>query len=146
MEMWLGWLISIIVFLIFEIFTPGFLVSIFSIGSILAMIISFFIKNIYIQLLVFALVNILAFIFLRPLFLTMVYKSDKNNKTNVDLLIGKKCKVIEKIDNIEGTGRVKIGGDNWKAISADDSIIFNEDEIAEIIKVEGAKVIVKKLE
>jgi len=146
MEMWLGWLISIIAFLIFEIFTPGFLVSIFSIGSILAMIISFFVKNIYIQLLVFAIANILAFIFLRPLFLKIVYKNDKNNKTNVDLLIGKKCKVIEKIDNIEGTGRVKIGGDNWKAISADDSIIFNEDEIAEIIKVEGAKVIVKKVE
>ncbi|MCX8057794.1 MAG: NfeD family protein [Spirochaetes bacterium] len=145
MELWIIWLIIAIALIIFEIFTPGFLISIFSIGSIASMISAFFIKNIYVQILIFAIMNLLAFIFLRPLFLKIVYKETNQNKTNTDLLIGKKGKVIEKVDNISGTGRIKIQGIDWKAISIEDNITFEIDEIAEVVKVEGAKVIIKKV-
>lgn len=146
MELWLMWLIVTIIFIILEIFTPGFLIAIFSIGSLLAMIIAFFIKNIYIQLFIFSLANLLSYIFLRPIFIKLINKTNEKNKTNVDLLIGKKVKIIEKVDNIAETGRVKISGVDWKAVSIDDNITFEVDEIAEIVKVQGAKVIIKKID
>ena len=67
----------------------------------------------------------------------------KTAKTNVDEVPGKLAQVIEKIDNVAATGRVKLGAMEWAARSEDDSVI-EIGEIVEAIEVSGVKLIVKK--
>ena len=67
-------------------------------------------------------------------------------KTNVEELIGEKARVIEKIDNIAGTGRAIVRGQEWMARSEDDAVTFDEESIVIINKITGVKLIVKKEE
>ncbi len=62
--------------------------------------------------------------------------------TNVDALIGCKAKVLQSIDPIEGSGRVKVKGEEWSA-SCEDEAVINEGENVVVVSVSGAKVVVK---
>ena len=66
----------------------------------------------------------------------------KKTSTNVDTLIGKQAIVTEKIDNLAGTGQVKIDGNLWTARS-EGGFIIAEREVVEIVKISGVKLIVK---
>lgn len=144
MHPYIIWFVAAIVLIILEIFVPGFTIATFGVGALFAGIFAIFYHNIYIELLIFSISSFILFLWLRPIVLKTFYKSSENIKTNVDALIGKEAKVTETINNLEFTGRVKIGGEYWKALSDDDSII-NEGETVKVLKVDGAKVIVKKV-
>ena len=62
--------------------------------------------------------------------------------TNSELEIGRTAKVIEEINANSGTGRVRVGGVDWSAVSSDDSIIPN-DTVVTVTEVKGAKLTVK---
>ena len=64
--------------------------------------------------------------------------------TNTNSLIGKKAIVIKEINNLQGTGQIKIGGEIWSAQNESDTTISENQEV-EIIKIEGVKLIVKQL-
>lgn len=66
-------------------------------------------------------------------------------KTNVDALIGRKGIVSESINPQTGEGRVKVDGDDWKAVSADEQPIAQGERV-EILKLDSVIVTVKKLE
>ena len=71
------------------------------------------------------------------------FNGSKREKTNAEGLIGKRAKVIEQIDNDRETGRVIVNGQEWMARTEDEDII-NIDEIVEILRISGVKLIVKK--
>jgi membrane protein implicated in regulation of membrane protease activity len=50
--------------------------------------------------------------------------------------------VIEQIDNLKNTGRVRIGKDEWRADSDTDEII-TEGKIIEVTSVDGTHLVVK---
>lgn len=77
----------------------------------------------------------------------MLKRLEKTNnvKTNVDGLIGKIGKISEKIDLTENTGRVHVDGDDWKAISSNNSII-EEGTVVEIIALESIVVTVRPIQ
>ena len=114
--MWVFWLIAAGIFFIIEMATIGFLVFWLGIGAILAMLTSFITDSILIQSLVFVITSTLLLIFTRPL-VDKFIKVPKEIKTNAYSIIGKKGIVISKINNIEGTGQIKIGGEVWSAKS-----------------------------
>jgi len=49
--------------------------------------------------------------------------------------------VDEKIDPIEHTGRVIVGGDNWKALSLNDEVIEKGEKV-QVKKIDGVKLYV----
>jgi membrane protein implicated in regulation of membrane protease activity len=53
--------------------------------------------------------------------------------------------VIEEIDNIKNTGRVRIGRDEWRADSEDDKIIPTGKTV-EVTRVDGTHLVVKPKE
>lgn len=118
MEPWHIWIIVALVFFIMEIFTPGFAVACLSIGSIGGSIASACGLEFKFQILVFAIATLLAFVLVRPVVLKVFHNKSKEVLTNVDALIGRQAIVSEEIVPIVG-GRVKVDGDDWKAISAD---------------------------
>ncbi len=69
---------------------------------------------------------------------------NSNEKTNVDALIGQKVRMLSRTD-FETMGSVKIGDVIWSAIGENQQTI-QKDEIVEIIKVEGNKLVVMTVE
>ena len=141
--MWIFWLIAAGIFFIIEMATIGFLVFWLGIGAILAMLTSFITDSILIQSLVFVITSTLLLVFTRPL-VDKFIKVPKEIKTNAYSIIGKKGIVISKINNIEGTGQIKIGGEVWSAKSFENEDIPENTEI-EIVEIDGVKAVVKEI-
>lgn len=117
------WLIAAIVLVIIEICTAGFGVICFAIGALFSALLAYLGGGLIWQLAVFAAASLLAFFFLRPVFLRVLDRKTKDVKTNADALIGRVGLVSETIDNTQNSGRVAIDGDDWKAVSVDGSVI-----------------------
>ena len=139
--MWKMWLLISGICLIIESFTLGFFVFWFSIGAIFALITSLFTQNIIIQSTVFIITSTLLLLLTKPLIKNFV-KTPKTKPTNVYSIIGKEGIVLESIDSLNGTGKVKVNGELWSAIS--DSNI-EKDEKIKVISVNGVKLKVEKI-
>lgn len=137
------WLIAAIVLVILEIMTAGFGVICFAIGAAFAALVSGLGGTLTWQVVVFVVVSMLAFIFLRPVVIRFLEKKSKNVKTNADALVGRKGVVSECIDAEQHTGRVAIDGDDWKAVSEDGSVIEKGADV-EIVKLDSIIVTVKQ--
>lgn len=144
MELWYIWIIIGLVLLIVEIFTPGFVVATFGIGCLFAAIPAALDLHFLWQLFVFIVASFLAFLFVRPLYMKYLFPEDRQIPTNVDALVGQQALVLEEIDNLKNKGRVKIGGEDWKAVSKDGSVIPSESKV-KIVAIDGVKLIVEAL-
>lgn len=135
MEPWHIWIIVALIFFIMEIFTPGFAVACLSIGAIGSSIASACGLELKFQILVFAIATLLAFVLVRPVVLKLFHNKSKEVLTNVDALVGKHAIVSEEIKPIVG-GRVKVDGDDWKAVTADGSPV-EAGKVVRILKVDS---------
>ena len=138
--MWQIWAIAAGVFLILEIFTMGFLVFWLSIGSVLAMLVSFVTDSIIIQTTVFVISSGLLIFATKPL--VKKFTKEDNAKTNVYSIVGKKAIVIEDIDWSTGTGQIKFDGQVWSARTTEKVNIAKGTEV-EIVRIDGVKAFVK---
>ena len=137
--MWKAWVIAAGIFLILESITAGFLVFWFSIGSLFAMIVSFFTDNIIVQASTFIISSSILIFATRKLANFFL----KNNKPNgVNSFVGKTGKVTVDIVPIDGKGQIKVGGETWSAISENEEEIKKDTEII-ITDIKGVKAIVK---
>jgi membrane protein implicated in regulation of membrane protease activity len=136
------WLIAAIVLVIVEICTAGFGALCFALGAAFSALVSGLGGSFTWQILVFVVVSLLTFIFLRPVVVRFLDKKSKDVKTNAEAIIGRKGIVSERIDASQHTGRVAIDGDDWKAVSEDGSVIEKGTDV-EIIKLDSIIVTVK---
>ncbi len=139
--MWKLWLLISGICIIIESFTMGFFVFWFSIGALFALIVSLFTQNLFIQSAVFVISSTLLLLFTKPLIKKMV-KTQKTKPTNVYSIIGKEGIVLEKIDSLNSTGKVKVNGELWSAISDED---IEKDTIVKVLSVNGVKLKVQKV-
>ena len=144
MDVYQIWLVVAIVLVILEIMTAGFGVICFAIGAVFSALVAGLGGSITWQIVVFAVVSLLTFVFLRPVVIRFLDKKSKDVKTNADAVIGRKGIVSERIDSAQHTGRVAIDGDDWKAISEDGSVIEKGAEV-KIVKLDSIILIVKQL-
>jgi len=136
------WLSLIILFAIVEALTPAIVSIWFALGALLALVASALSAPVWLQITVFIIASALALILTRPLIKRKLNKT--LIPTNADMLIGKTGVVVEKIDNIEETGSVKIQGKTWTARSEYGEEILSGSRVV-ISKIEGVKLIVKLL-
>ena len=137
--MWYVWLILAGVFVIGEVLTSGFLIFWLSLGSLVAMAVSFFTDNIIIQTTVFLISSVILILATKPL--VKKFANIETVKTNVQSIIGKKGIITKDINSIKSTGQVKIEGELWSAIGIDDMDIPKGTEV-EVNEIKGVKVIV----
>jgi membrane protein implicated in regulation of membrane protease activity len=128
-----------IILIILEVFVPGFILLPIGVAFVVTAVFSYFIDSLSITLAILAVNCGLIFVILRKYFRRT---KSPDFTSGVDSLIGQKAKVTETINNDENSGYVKVYSDNWRALSADDSIIEAGTEVT-IEKVDGNKVIVK---
>ena len=139
------WLVIAAIMLIGEFVCPIFFMFWFAIGALVALATTFITSSITIQIVVFLVVSVILTIFIKPL-TTKLFRNETKDELNVNGIIGKTAKVIETIDNINGKGRVKINGEIWTAVNENESEIISPDDLVSIVKVDGVKLIVKKVD
>ena len=137
------WLGAAVVFGIVEALTAGLVSIWFVAGSAAALIAGFLGAGLGLQVALFLAVSALALAVTRPLLRKIT--AAKAVPTNLDRVLGGSGKVTETIDNENSTGAVYVDGKTWTARSADGAVI-PEGAMVEILRMEGVKLFVKKLE
>lgn len=136
------WLILLACFLVVEAITVGLTTIWFAGGALVAAIASGLGAGILIQWVLFLIVSLALLIFTRPM--AVRYMNKGVPKTNVNSLIGERAVVIQKINNLEQTGQVRINDIEWMARTSSDEVTIPEHAIVTIEDVQGVKLIVKK--
>jgi len=140
---WHVWMILGIIFIIIEIFDPAFFFVSLGIGAIVTGLLALlpFIQNsIVLQIVLFAIFSFIAFLFTRKLSKKVL--AHPGEETNVFALKGKIGSVTKAIES-DARGYVKVGGEEWVAISEDNSPIDVGEKVL-ISGIDGNKLIVKK--
>lgn len=141
MHMEIIWLVLLIVFAIAEGVTVA-LVSVWFMGGALAALIAALCgAELWLQVVLFFAVSILLLLCLRPLSKRLL--KQKKVATNADSNIGREAVVTERIDNLQGSGAVRISGVEWSARSADGSEI-EKGAVVRVLRIEGVKVCVER--
>lgn len=117
-HMWLLWTILAIVCLSLELTSGDFYVTCFAIGAFASAVAAAFDAALWVQVLVFAVVSAACIFFLRPRLSAMLHKGGHERLSNTDAIIGRIGTVSQTIP-VGGYGRVKLDGDDWKAMSTD---------------------------
>lgn len=133
------WIGIAVIFAIIEAVTLGLTTIWFTIGSIVAALVSYVGGGITAQVIAFLIVSIILLYFTKPI----AEKKLKigHTKTNVDALIGQIAVVTEDI-NPHSTGLVKADSQFWTAIADKRDQRLEKGTEVKILKVEGVKLIV----
>ena len=113
------WLIIAVILFAIEAVTINLTTIWFGFGALIAMVTAALGGSTNLQIILFVFSTLILLIFTRPI----AVKYIKKTSTNIDTLIGKQAIVTEKIDNLAGTGQVKIDGNVWTARSEGGFII-----------------------
>ena len=133
------WLIAMVVFLLFELATVALTTIWFAAGAVVAGIASLFCDSLFIQFIVFLVVSVITLVMFRP---SVTKKfNEKTNKTNVDEWIGKRVRIVEKVDNKMNSGCAVLNGQEWTARAQDDNVTFDVGGMATVASISGVKLI-----
>jgi membrane protein implicated in regulation of membrane protease activity len=135
------WFGIIVVTLIVESQTADLVAIWFAPSAFVAMILSFFKVQFWLQFGVFVVLTLIGLILSFTLIRPMMKKRSKVEKTNVDAMAGKLALVEEDIDNGIPCGVAKINGQLWTARMDDPATTAAKGEWVEIVRVEGSKLI-----
>ena len=141
---WIIWLALFVAMLAVEALGPALVSVWFAFGAIVALIVSF-IPGVawWVEVVIFVVISLATLLALRPVLRR--YFNRNNYNTNIDSFTGKRGYVIEDIEYLK-PGAVKIGDVSWTAIPVDKDVKILENEVIEVVAVNGNKLIVKKVE
>ncbi len=141
MESYYIWIIAGVALLVGEIFTLDFSLTCFGLAAFGAAIAAFFGATFTVQVMVFSLTALVLFFTIRKYLAKLIHKSTAQANSNASALVGREGKVIQKVDSKAGTGRVKIDGDEWKAVA--DAVIAEGTDV-KVVSVDSATIKVEK--
>lgn len=117
MDLWIIWIIVFGIFLIVELLTQMMWALCLAVGCAVGTILSLTGIPFYWQIIIMAIVALLAYIIMVPAFqkwhAMSVDKKGKKSRTGMDALLGRRAIVSEEILP-DRPGRVRIDGDNWQ--------------------------------
>lgn len=142
MEMMYVWGVLIVALIAIEVMTMGLTTIWFAGGCVAALVICIIGLPVWVQIGVFAGVSVLLLFMTRP-FAQKFIESGKVS-TNADSLIGQEAVITERVDNLKGTGRATINGQDWTARSVITEQTIEAGEVVMIRAIQGVKLIVGK--
>jgi membrane protein implicated in regulation of membrane protease activity len=131
------WLAAAVIFIVVEIFAPGFIFACFVVGSIAAGITALFTDSYLIQGAVFAVVSLVLIPLTRPLANKITKPSPE--LSNVDRLIGRTGHVKNEVS--ETAGQVVVDGQVWQARAKN---VIAVDRKIKVLSIEGARLNVEE--
>lgn len=118
-----------------EILTPTFFLAALAFAAGAAAVAGLVGAELLIQVLVFAIAAGISTALARPLAERFLHSGVRSLPTNVAALIGAEARVTETIE-VDRMGRVKVRGDDWRAVSDDGQAIAAGARVI-VIEVEG---------
>lgn len=135
------WIGLIVIFVIVEAATVQLVTVWFAVGGIAGLIAYAFGLEIWMQILIFAVVSAVALAVTRPF--VKRFTKGRKQPTNADRYIGQEATVTEPISNELSMGAVRIGGLEWTARTVDNSEVDKGERVT-VEAIEGAKLLVKR--
>ncbi len=142
MSMTIIWTIIVVMSIIVEAVTINLVSIWFALGGIFAIVGDLLGATPIQQIFIFAISSIIIIAITRPL--AKKYAKGKITKTNLDRAVGKHCLVTETI-TADNKGEAKVMGNLWLASSLNNEII-EAGEYAEVVAIEGAHVVLKRID
>ena len=141
--MMIVWLVALIVFAVGEGLTVGLTSVGFAVGSLGALIAAGLGGGLWVLIAIFLVLSGLSMLLLRPL--AKKYLKPGYTATNADRVIGQVGVVTQTVDELAGTGEVRISGQVWSARlnSREGSIPVGEK--VRVLDIRGVKVLVEPL-
>lgn len=135
------WFVIIIVAALIEMNTMDLTSIWFSVGALVAFVLSLTKVSVPVQVIAFFVVSVILVVAVRPV--AKNYFKSNTISTNADRLVGKVATCTKPIGAGE-RGEVKIDGKYWLAVTSGDQDI-EIDEKVEVLAIEGVKLIVDKI-
>ncbi|SEV96466.1 Membrane protein implicated in regulation of membrane protease activity [Ruminococcaceae bacterium KH2T8] len=143
-DMWVVWLVLMVIFLIIEAATLGITTVWCAAGCLVAAIMDLLGAPVGAQVIAMIAVSVVCFIacliWIRPMF-DAKHKRELS-PTNADRVLGHEGIVIKTIDPMDGKGQIKVLGQVWSA-KADK--VIEEGSKVKVLSMEGVKLIVEEL-
>lgn len=135
------WVIAACVLAAGEVLTGRFLLAPFAAGAGLAAVIDAGGAGRIVAWLAFVLISLLVLVAVRP-----ILRSRNQTRASIEsskaALIGMDALVLEDIENSEGVGCVKIGGEVWTARSFEGDGVIERGTQVEVVEIKGATALV----
>ena len=141
MEGWLIWIIIGAFFIVAEIFSVSFFAGPIGLACLVAAILNKAGASTTLQMVGFSITSVGLLLAVRPIWKRMMENISNKEVSGINTYVGRQGKITETVDPQAETGRIKIGGEDWRAVS-DKSIIIEEGSLATVIRIEGSKAVV----
>ncbi len=143
MSGWIWWLLVACGFGVGEVtLTTGFWLAPFALGSLVAALTDAIGLGEPVDIAVFLVATLTALVSLRPLVASRLIHNVPVLRTGAAALVGKPAVVLDRIDNRENVGTVRIGGEIWTARAYDDHHEIPSGTNVEIVEIRGATALV----
>lgn len=142
MENWHLWIIAGILLIIVEMLTYTFFAASFGVAALVTAYVASKDVGLTWELATFVIASTVCVFAVRPLFTELIYKRSENKPVLVAALIGQGGTVVDEIEPQGGHGRVKTGGEEWRALATDARGIPAGARV-EIVSVQGSTLTVK---
>lgn len=142
-EGWWLWFGLAALLLVGEVFTAGFFLFWFSIGAATAGVMALLGISEVFQVIVFIVVSGVLFATGRKFANRVTTKQPPG--IGADRFVGTAGIVLEEIDSIANTGRIRVGQDSWRAQSESGKVI-PEGVTVKILRIDGTRAIVQTTE
>ena len=142
---WHVWIILGVIFVIIEIFDPALFFIALGIGAIvtgLLSLIPFFDGSFPLQIITFAVLSFIAFLFTRRIGKKVLRHT--GSQTNVYALKGQTGHITKAVPR-DGKGYVKVGSEEWVAVTRDASALEKGIKV-KVLDIDGNKLVVEKAE
>ena len=125
------------IFGIGELFTAGFFMLPFAVGAVVAFILALLHVDPAIVLTVFLVVSVLTLV----IFQRLVRQGDqRQHPVGANRYVGRRVLVLERIDRVSGTGRVRLETETWRATTDGDPIV--EGAEVRVVEMRGTRLVV----
>ena len=142
MENWQLWIIGGIVLIIVEMLTITFFAASFGVAALITAYVATKDVGVTWELATFAIASTACLFAVRPLFSNVIYKRSDNKPVLIQAMIGQSGTVVDEIEPQGGHGRVKTGGEEWRALATDARGIIAGTKV-EIVSVSGSTLTVR---
>ena len=140
---WILWVGLMVVFGILELSTVNLVSIWFVAGSLVAMAAALLGTSIWVQIVLCLITAGILLAFLQPFVRKFV--TPKKTATNADMVLGREAYLTEAVDNIRGTGSLKLDGKEWTVRSMDQTVL-PAGTLVKIVKLEGVKLYVTPIQ
>ena len=140
---WWIWMIVAAFFVVAEVFTAGFFMLWFGIGAGIAGLLALLGLGVVWQLVFFVAISTALFIGSRQFAERVTGKQPPG--IGADRFVGQTAVVLEEINPMKNTGRIRVGQDEWRAYSEDGKTVPVEKTV-KVVRVDGTRLVVQVLQ